>query len=195
MKFGLLAYIGLFLLMVTSLEQLITENKRFSMIILGVQYLGMFLIIIQAWSLSLSTIKLIAGWMATAILSATLFSSDVPDEPPSQYQGRVFRILIGVFIWIIAFTIAPGIRNWLPLPNVILWSGFILLGIGFLQMGINQKASRIVIGLLTTLSGFEILYAAVENSVLVAGFLALITLGIALIGGYLTLAPYLKEPE
>lgn len=193
MKFGLLAYIGLFLLMVASLEQLITESKRFSMIALGVQYLGMFLIIIQAWSLSLSAIKLIAGWMATAILSATLFSSDVPDEPPSQFQGRVFRILIGVFIWIIAFTIAPGIRNWLPLPNVILWSGFILLGVGLLQMGINQKASRIVIGLLTTLSGFEILYAAVENSVLVAGLLALITLGIALIGGYLTLAPYLKE--
>lgn len=195
MKFGLLAYIGLFLLMVTSLEQLITESKRFSMITLGVQYLGMFLIVIQAWSLSLSAIKLIAGWMATAILSATLFSSDIPDEPPSQYQGRVFRILIGVFIWIIAFTIAPGIRNWLPLPNVILWSGFILLGVGFLQMGINQKASRIVVGLLTTLSGFEILYAAVENSVLVAGFLALITLGIALVGGYLILAPYLKETK
>jgi hypothetical protein len=195
MKFGLLAYIGLFLLMATSLEQLITENKRASMIALGIQYLAMFLIVIQAWSLSLSAIKLIAGWMATAVLSATQFSADVPEDPPSQNQGRVFRILTGVLIWILVFTITPSISNWLPLPSVILWSGFILIGVGFLQMGMSLKAPRIIIGLLTTLSGFEVLYSAVENSVLVAGFLALITLGVSLIGGYLILAPYLKGLE
>lgn len=195
MRFGVLAYIGLFLVMVTSLEQLISNNKRFSLIALAVQYLGVFLLVIQSWSLSLSAIKLIAGWMATAVLSATLFSSDVPDEPSAQDQGRVFRILIGGLIWVLAFTITPSISLWLPLPSAILWSGFILIGMGFLQMGMNPKASKIIIGLLTTLSGFEVLYAAVENSTLVAGILALITLGIALIGAYLILAPYLKARE
>lgn len=40
-------------------------------------------------------------------------------------------------------------------------------------------------GLLTTISGFELMYAAVENSVLVAGLLAVVTLGLALVGAYL----------
>lgn len=195
MRFEFFGYFGLFLLMVASLEQLITDNKRISLIALGVQYLGVFLLVIQSWSLTLASIKLIAGWMATAVLTATLFSSDIPDEPATQNQGRVFRILIGVLIWVLAFSIAPGINQWLPLPSVILWSGFILIGLGFLQMGMNKKGSKIVIGLLTTLSGFEILYAAVENSTLVAGILAVITMGIALVGGYLILAPYLKERE
>ncbi len=42
-----------------------------------------------------------------------------------------------------------------------------------------------IIGLLTALSGFEILYAAVETSVMVAGLQAIVTLGLALIGAYL----------
>ena len=46
-----------------------------------------------------------------------------------------------------------------------------------------------MIGLLTFLSGFEILYAALENSVLVAGLLAAINLGLALVGAYLASAP------
>ena len=44
------------------------------------------------------------------------------------------------------------------------------------------------------LSGFEILYAAVELSTLVAGLQALITLGIAMTGAYLMSAPSM-EPE
>ena len=35
---------------------------------------------------------------------------------------------------------------------------------------------------MTTMAGFEVLYAGVESSVLVAGLLSIITLGIALVG-------------
>jgi hypothetical protein len=38
---------------------------------------------------------------------------------------------------------------------------------------------------LTVLSGFEVLYAAVENSILVAALLAAVNLCLALVGSYL----------
>jgi hypothetical protein len=41
-------------------------------------------------------------------------------------------------------------------------------------------------------SGFEIIYATVETSPLVAGFFAVLTLGIALISSYLMAAPTLE---
>jgi hypothetical protein len=58
-----------------------------------------------------------------------------------------------------------------------------------LQIGFSSSYFRTVIGILTFFSGFEILYAAVEASILVVGLLAVMNLGIALIGTYLILAP------
>jgi hypothetical protein len=49
------------------------------------------------------------------------------------------------------------------------------------------------LGLLTVLSGFEILYAAVESSILITGLLAAVTLGLAVVGAYLLTAPTMEE--
>jgi hypothetical protein len=48
---------------------------------------------------------------------------------------------------------------------------------------------------LTYLSGFEVLYATVESSILVTGILVVVNLGIALVGGYLLVAPLLEVEE
>ena len=69
----------------------------------------------------------------------------------------------------------------------------ILLGMGLLQLGMSDQPLRIIVGLLTLLSGFEVLYAAIENSVLVAGLLAVVTLGIASVGAYLIVVPTMEE--
>ena len=47
---------------------------------------------------------------------------------------------------------------------------------------------RVILGLLTLLTGFEILYAAVENSILVTGLLAVTNLGLGIVGSYLLIA-------
>jgi hypothetical protein len=54
-----------------------------------------------------------------------------------------------------------------------------------LQLGITLHPIRVILGLLTTLTGFEILYSTIENSILVSGLLAVVTLGLALTGSYL----------
>jgi hypothetical protein len=70
--------------------------------------------------------------------------------------------------------------------------GLILLGLGLLQLGLSREGIRIVIGLLTVISGFEILYATLEASVLMTGLLAVLNIGIAFTGAYLLLASYLE---
>jgi hypothetical protein len=64
---------------------------------------------------------------------------------------------------------------------------------GLLHLGVTNHILRVTIGLMTALSGFEILYATVENSVLVAGLLAIINLGLALAGSYLLIASNAEE--
>jgi hypothetical protein len=54
---------------------------------------------------------------------------------------------------------------------------------------------RMVLGLLTFLAGFEVLYAGLEFSVLVAGLMAAINLGLALAGTYLLSTAQQKESE
>jgi hypothetical protein len=49
------------------------------------------------------------------------------------------------------------------------------------------------LGLLTVLSGFELVYAALETSILIAGLQAVITLGLALVGAYLLAVPLMEE--
>jgi hypothetical protein len=44
---------------------------------------------------------------------------------------------------------------------------------------------RVIIGLLTTLLGFELFYSIVESSILVSGLVVAVTLGLALEGCYL----------
>jgi hypothetical protein len=54
---------------------------------------------------------------------------------------------------------------------------------------------RVIVGLLTVLAGFEILFAAIENSILVAGLLASVNLGLALVGAYLLSSNTNEEQE
>jgi hypothetical protein len=71
--------------------------------------------------------------------------------------------------------------------------GLWLLGLGLLQLAFTREDIRIVIGLLTVISGFEILYATLEASVLMTGLLAMLNIGLAFVGAYLQMASHLEE--
>jgi hypothetical protein len=60
-------------------------------------------------------------------------------------------------------------------------------------LSLTSDPLRVIIGLLTSLSGFEIIYAAVETSTLVTGLLAGVNLGLALVGAYLLIAPTMEN--
>jgi xanthosine utilization system XapX-like protein len=76
----------------------------------------------------------------------------------------------------------------------IAWGSLLLVGMGLLQLGINAQPFRVILGLLTIMSGFEILYAAVESSTLVAALLSAVNLGLALTGAFFLNMPQEEKP-
>ena len=194
MRYELLAYLGLFLIIVSSLINLFLQSKRGMIICLAIQYLGVFLLIMQAWTVGLSAVKLIAGWMAATFLGAAHLSEEEDQQQEQQKAtGVLFKISTGLFTLLVVLGSAESIRTIIPVPLVFIWSGMALICLGFLQMATTENTLKVIIGLLTTLSGFEIVYSAIENSVLVAGLASLITMGIALAGAYLLILPQLEK--
>jgi hypothetical protein len=186
-----LSYLGLAVVMVTTLELLIGRSTRFMFIFLIVQYAGVFLLVLQNWSVGLAAIKLIAGLIAGTVLLSSRSNVEKEESEPVVTSESVFRLLVSILVLALVFILEPSVQQLVLISNSVLWSGFILIGMGLLQLGMTIEPPRVIVGLLTVLSGFEVIYAAVENSVLVAGLLAVVTLGLALVGAYLII----NKPE
>jgi hypothetical protein len=176
------------ILMVASLVLLIGLDWRWTQIALSVQYLGMFGLVILSWPIGMAAVKLVVGLMASAVLATTQPGNNPAKGETLPLSGRIFRILAALLVWIVIFSVSQSVMDLLHVTQATSLGGIILMSMGLLQMGMNSQAARVVIGLLTFLSGFEILYAALENSVLVAGLLAAINLSLALVGAYLASA-------
>lgn len=191
--FQQLNVIPVILLMGSSLSILISQRWRYTLISLAVQYLAVFWLVALVWPVGLAAIKLVVGLMAGALIGSLQPSDELVEEKEASISGRIFRSLAAGLIWLVVFSIAPGLMDWFPAQPVILWGGLILVGMGLLQLGMTTRPLRIIVGLLTVISGFEILYASVESSILVAGLLAMINLGIGLTGAYLLAGPAMKD--
>jgi hypothetical protein len=89
-------------------------------------------------------------------------------------------------VFVLAAGLTPRLESSMAGIEAPIIAGSILLaGIGLLQLGTSTQIGRIILGLFTVLTGFEVLYAAVEGSILVAGMLSVVMLGLALVGAYL----------
>jgi hypothetical protein len=185
------AWIAVILLLITTTGLLIVRDWRWSIILLAVQFLGMFILTLQHWPVGMASVKLVAGWMSAAILGMTRsgFPSQLINERSIWPRGRLFRLFAAGIILLIVSAATPSVDTIMADAGYAVTGGSLLLvGMGLLHLGITSSTLRVVTGLLTVLSGFEILYSAVEGSILVAALLATINLGLALVGAYLLIA-------
>jgi hypothetical protein len=193
-----LAWIAVLVIVFTSVGLLLASDWRWSMILLAVQFLGMFVLTLQHWPLGMASVKVVAGWMSAAVLGMTRsgLTGEESDEESTWPRGRLFRLLTAGIVLLITVVVTPGVDTVMADPGFPVTHGsLVLIGMGVLHLGLSARVLRVTIGLITVLSGFEILYAAVENSVLVAALLAVINLGLALVGAYLMLASDQPEVE
>lgn len=175
---------------------LISWDWRISIFSLGLQYLCVFVLISLSWPMETAAVKVVAGWMAGAVLGLALIN--LPQEningKPVLISDIAFRLLAAILAGLFAFTGGARLVIWLPEINVqAAYGTMILVSLGLLQLGLTTHPFRVVLGLLTILSGFEILYAGVESSILITGLLAIVTLGLAIVGAYMLTAPTLEE--
>ncbi len=192
-----LAWIAVVMILVTSVGLLLVRDWRWTIILLAVQYLGIFILTLQHWPVGMASVKLVAGWMSAAILGMTrsgLPSQDA-DEQDLWPRGRLFRLFAAGMVVLIVAVATRGVDTIMADAGYAVSGGSLLLiGMGLLHLGITSYILRVVIGLMTVLSGFEVLYSAVEGSILVAALLAVINLGLALVGAYLLVAEN-TQPE
>ena len=177
---------------------LVSSDWRYCIAALAVQYIGVFLLIYASWPLELAVTKMVAGWMAGAILGMAMASlpADHQETQGLIKFGLFFRISAAAILTLAIISLINHSQSWLSMIGLpIRWGSFMLIGIGLLQLSLTSHPLRVIIGLLTVLSGFEIIYAAIETSTLVTGLLAGVNIGLALVGAYLLIAPTMEAAQ
>lgn len=191
-----LAWIVIILVAVTSVGVLLARDWRQLIIFLAAQYIGVVILTLQHLPLGMAAVKGIAGWMGAAILGMTRSNLQEAEDTSALPQGRFFRLVAAAIVGLVAATSAPAVDAMMADAGTAVATGSLLLiGMGLLHLGVTDQPIRVTVGLMTVLAGFEVLYAAVENSVLVAALLAIINLGLALVGAYLMTASNVDEEE
>lgn len=186
---------AVFLVSLAAVFVLASRDWRYCIAILAVQYIGVFLLVYASWPLELAVTKIVAGWMAGAILGMAMTSlpADHQESEGSIKFGPYFRILAAAILTLAISSLINHSQTWLSMISLpIRWGSFMLIGLGLLQLSLSSYPLRVIIGLLTVLSGFEIIYAAIETSTLVTGLLAGVNIGLALVGAYLLIAPTME---
>ena len=192
----ILSWAAVGLLLVTSIGLLLSRDWRWSLALLAAQYFGMFWLVSQHWPFGLASVKLVTGWMASAALGVTRlgFAEHESRDETAWPQGRLFRVFAAAIVVVLVIAAIPSMEKMIPgISRPVLAGGLLLMGMGLLQLGITAEILRVTLGLLTVLSGFEILYSTVETSILLTGLLAIVNLGLALAGSYLMSASEAEE--
>src|SRR5512134_1481426 len=98
-------------IVVTSVGLLLTRDWRWSISLLAIQYLAMFVLALQHWPLGMASVKVVAGWMGAAILGMTrsgLIDENLAEEN-TWPRGRLFRIFAAGIVLIIVAGVTPGV--------------------------------------------------------------------------------------
>ncbi len=193
------AWIAVGLIVPASAALLVIRDWRWMLGLLATLYVAAFILVAQHWPLGMAVVKLVSGWMVVAALGMSRLGLSLPEKEPEALillEGSAFRLFGASIAVLIAISVGPQIEGLIPgigLPVTI--GSLMLIGTGLLQLGMTSDILRVTLGLLTVLSGFEILYAAVESSILVAALLAVANLGLALVGSYLLIHSVQVEEE
>lgn len=198
MESGFLGTLVVLLIAATSLVMFLASDWRWVLAALGLQYLWSFFLVSSVWPLELAAVKLVTGWMAGAIVGLGRLTA-ATDEEESEDRfpaGRSFQSLTTLLVFLVVVGSAPRLAAWAGNIGINhAWAGLILAGMGLLQISLTPRIFRKFLGLLMLFCGFEIIYATVEASILVAGLLAALNLGIALVGSYLITLPRIGQEQ
>lgn len=190
MNFDFAAWLAAGTVLATSNVIVISRDWRIRLAALAVQYLAMFLLVTRHLPFAMGAVKLITGWMVVAVLGMTRLGLALDEEEDVFWsRGTWFRVILMGIVTLAAAGASLNIDASIPgmgLPVIV--GGLILAGAGVLHVSVTTDVLRVVMGLLTALAGFEVLYAAVESSILVGGLLAVVNLGLGIAGAYLLTA-------
>lgn len=176
---------------------LFSDDWRWLAGALGAIYLGVFILVLLSWPVELAAVKLLVGWMSALVLGMSMHPQSGTTPERGAVSARLFRVLAGGMAVLVVAALSSTLALWLPvsISLPVVRGSLLLIVMGLLQLGITGgRPAGVIVGLLVLLAGFEAIYAAVEQSLLLAGLLALVNLGLALVGSYLMQMAQAEKP-
>ncbi len=108
------------LVSLTSTYILIGRDWRYCIAALAVQYIGVFMLVDASWPVEMAVAKMVAGWMAGAILGIAMAS--IPDnwrKPEKSIKfGPVFRILAAIILALTITSLVLHSETWLSMISI-----------------------------------------------------------------------------
>jgi hypothetical protein len=184
------------LVFITGGVLLVSWDWRISIGSLAVQYSCVFVLVAISWPVETAAVKLVAGLMASAVLGLALYNlpKDMSHQTRFAAPEIIFRVIAALLAGLFAITGGSKLVEWFAeISTEQAYGALLLATLGLIQLGLTQRPLRVVIGLLTVLSGFGLIQAAIESSILITGLLAVITLSLSVVGAYLLTAPILED--
>lgn len=193
----MVSWLVVILIWFASILLLTSRDWRVQLAVLAFHYLAAFWLITRHLPFAMASAKLVAGWMVVASLGMTRISLiQIEEQGSLRAQDRFFPLTLAGVVAVVTAGASPRIEAIIPGIGLPVIAGSLLLvGTGLMQLGITSNILRIILGLLSMLMGFEIVYSAVESSILVAGLLALTNLALGLVGSYLLMAEAAPSSE
>lgn len=182
-----LPVIAFVVIVMAAMINLVFRDWRINAAALSAQYLAAFVLVMLSWPIEVAIVKLITGWMATAAIAFTCLRQKSHVSSTEVASNLFFRGLAGLLIVLLIFIVAPTLHEAVfpAVDLMIIQGGLILMGMSLMQLGMNSEPYLVIISLLSFLTGFEVIHAALELSTLLTGLLVIVNLGLALVGVYL----------
>jgi hypothetical protein len=184
MDFALVEPYAVVAALASALLLVLTQNWRLFLFATALQYLTAFFLVGLVWAPGLAAVKVVVGWMAVAVIGAVKPAQGIDFRYHSSKMGVLFRFIAVVIAGLTVFTITPLTSEWMGIQQPTLFPGLMLITSGLLQLGLTGQLVRRFVGVLSVLVGFEIIFASLSSSVLLAGLMGMIHLGIALALSY-----------
>lgn len=200
------AVVGVF---ITAGLLVVSRDWRLNLITLAAQYFFVALLMTQVVRVEMVAVKGLIGWLICLVFflteqqaqSLTRAAGERSDLSLQHWmEGRVegwkrqgvsaraaFAFMGAVMVGLVAHAAASAIA----VPQVtseVTLACFVLSGMGVLLLGLTEDPLRIGMGVLMFLSGFDLLYVALEPSLVVTGLMGSISFVIALGMAYLKTA-------
>ncbi len=178
-----------YIALLAALLNLVRRQWTLNLIALVVQFACLFPMLLKILPLQLALIQPFTGLMVTLILYLTLLGVGgikAINLLFSLTSGEIFRGLAGIFLLAILGTFLPQFQQavfpLVPSNHLFLSIGLVLIGLT--QLGTISEPFYLAIGMLTFLSGIELLYSALEYSFLLEALLVAVNLLLAIVGAF-----------
>lgn len=164
------------------------ERRIFWLIGLLIQYALVAILTAYALGIQVAGVILIGGTVVTCILWLSVQQRPADEDRSADALVDLPAFRTAALLLVIALGWGTGRAEWIQvtglLPSARIGATMLVV-VGMMQVGLFDRTLRVGLGILTMISGFQVIYAVIEPSLAVIALLVLVQLGLSITIGFL----------